>query len=116
MKSSYRRALMMSLACSIVLPATIAFADAGADGVAVGNVAVSLQIKQQCQINSTLGNAVTATAAPVVACDFDQPYETLLSNDDADATPATPLTTGGAVATVATAQTANRAKFWTVVF
>ena len=113
MKPSYRRALIICLACacSTALPATIALA--GADGVAVGSVAISLQIKQQCQINSATSSATTATTAPVVACDFDQPYETLLSNDEADATP---LTSESAVATVTNAQTANRAKFWTVVF
>jgi len=117
MKPSYRRALIICLACacSTALPATIALAGAGAgaDGVAVGSVAISLQIKQQCQINSATSSATTATTAPVVACDFDQPYETLLSNDEADATP---LTSESAVATVTNAQTANRAKFWTVVF
>lgn len=115
MKSFLRLALLSAAGCFAVAQAPIASADPGADGFAVGNLAVSLQIQQQCQIKSdtTLG---TTSDAPLVSCDFEQPYKTLLSSEDAQGqliqqSDTTPVTTAQ------TAALANKAtKFWTVVF
>ena len=115
MKSFFRLALLISAGCIAAVQSPLVSADPGGDGVAVGSLAISLQIQQQCQIKSDAGDS-TGSAAPLVSCDFDQPYSTSLSSDDSQAQ----LIQQSDTALIATAQTAAQTnkstKFWTVVF